>query len=598
MKTLLLLAAALAAPVGPSYQLDLDRYFPSAAVEQAERTRLMQDQDEFLKQAAASLDSPQALSHWLAHYDALSKGINRHDTYVYLRAEEDSDDRADAAADEALNVASDKLDAAVQETLAEVGASRLHDFMRADPSLLPYAYFVDSSLLKTAHTRPGEQAKALLTTPALDSLGASYSALRRKALASVPAAKAPGGKDAFDAKWKPYLDNEDAFAGVLLPIVSLHNGQAKLQGFADGPQEKYFRLSLTSTEVANMLAAVRESDANARYIAVVAAAAARRLHLTPDAVHAWDLDAADSYRPAPVPFPDVVPMILAAEQPMGSEYTGQFARLFDPANQRVGWCHTEKCDDTGFSVEVPGIPSGLYYGSYTGDTNSMRATAHEAGHAVHGQFKDENQPLAVYGYGPNYMGESFAIFNEYLFLEHLYQTAPTPEARAYYLDKFLGQLSFEVWGSAEETDLEQSIYTGVQDGSLRTAADLDALTLKTLARYTPAPALDPEMKVYWARDRLFFTDPLYDVNYLYAGLLALRYLHAFEQDPKGFPARYVALLKNGFTDTPQALEKRFLGIDMDDADGLVRNAAEMLTTRTAQLQALYAGCGEAPCPAP
>src|SRR5580698_2463594 len=366
MKTLLLLAAALAAPVGPPYQLDLDRYFPSAAVEQAERTRLMQDQDEFLKQAAASLDSPQALSHWLAHYDALSKGINRHDTYVYLRAEE----------------ASDKLDAAVQETLAEVGASRLHDFMRADPSLLPYAYFVDSSLLKTAHTRPGEQAKALLTTPALDSLGASYSALRRKALASVPAAKAPGGKDAFDAKWKPYLDNEDAFAGVLLPIVSLHNGQAKLQGFADGPQEKYFRLSLTSTEVANMLAAVRESDANARYIAVVAAAAARRLHLTPDAVHAWDLDAADSYRPAPVPFPDVVPMILAAEQPMGSEYAGQFARLFNPANQRVGWCHTEKCDDTGFSVEVPGIPSGLYYGSYTGDTNSMRATAHEAGHAV------------------------------------------------------------------------------------------------------------------------------------------------------------------------------------------------------------------------
>ncbi len=598
MRTQLLLAAAQTAPPGPSYQLNLGRYFPSAAVEQAERTRLMQDQDEFLKQPAASLDSPQALSRWLAHYDTLSKDMNRHDTYVYLRAEEDSDDRTDAAADEALSVASDKLDAAVQNTLAEVGASRLHGFLNADPVLQPYAYFIDSSLLKTAHTRPGEQAKALLTTPALDSLGAAYTALRRNALASVPAAKMPGGKDAFDAKWKPYLDNEDAFAAVLVPIVSLHNGQARLQGFADGPEEKYFRLNLTSTEVGRMVAAVRKSDANARYIAVITAAAAQRLHLAPDAVHAWDLDAADSYQPAPVAFPDVVPMILAAEQPMGPEYAGQFTRLFDPANERVGWCHTDRCDDTGFSVEVPGIPSGLYYGAYKGDTNSMRATAHEAGHAVHGQFKDENQPLAVYGYGPNYMGESFAIFNEYLFLEHLYQTAPTPEARAYYLDKFLAQLSFEVWGSAEETDLEQAIYIGVQDGSLRTAADLDALTLKTLARYTPAPALDPAMKVYWARDRLFFTDPLYDVNYLYAGLLALRYLNAFEQDPKGFPARYVALLKNGFTDTPQVLEKKFLGVDMDDADGLVRNASEMLTTRTAQLQALYAGCGKSPCPRP
>lgn len=44
---------------------------------------------------------------------------------------------------------------------------------------------------------------------------------------------------------------------------------------------------------------------------------------------------------------------------------------------------------------------------------------------------------------------------------------------------------------------------------------------------------------------------------------------------------------NGFTDTPQMLERKFLGIDLDDADGLVGNAAAMISQRTAELSRLY-----------
>lgn len=599
MKTFLFLAAALAATASPSYQLDLERYYyPSPAVELADRRQLLADVEAFVKRPAASLDSPGSLSRWLADYSRLSKGLNKHDNYVYLRAEEDSDDRADAAADEALSIASDRLDATVQNVLADIGSARLESFLSSEPKLAPYGYFIRSGLAKASHTRPAEQADALITLPALDSLSKSYSLLRRKTLDAYPAVKDATDKDAFATRWKPYLGDEEAFAALLVPVVSLHNGEAKLQGFSGGPEAKYFSLGLTPAEVDAMLAATQRSDADARYTSVVAAAAARKLHLAPTALHAWDLNEADSFKPAPIPFPDAVSMILAAEQPMGGEYAGEFTKLFDPAAARVEWCHTKKCDDTGFSLDPADTPSGLYYGDYTGDTNSIRATAHEAGHAIHGQFRHAGQALWVYNRGPNFMSESFAIFNEYLLLEHLYETASAPEARAFYLNKFLDQATFEVWGSAAETDLEQSIYAGVESGKLRSAMDLDALTLTVLARYTPAQALDPAMKVYWARDRLFYTDPLYDVNYLYAGLLALEYLHQFKQDPKGFPARYVALLKNGYTDTPQALEKKFLGIDMDDADGLVRNASELVVSQSAVLQALYAGCGKTPCPTP
>jgi oligoendopeptidase F len=184
--------------------------------------------------------------------------------------------------------------------------------------------------------------------------------------------------------------------------------------------------------------------------------------------------------------------------------------------------------------------------------------------------------------------ESVAIFNELLLLDHLYRSAPTPSAKAYYLHKLLDDITFQVYGSARETQLEESIYTGVQAGELRTAADLDTLTLQVFGRYSSSPFLETQMKVYWASNRLYFTDPLYDVNYLFAGLLALEYLHRYEQDPKGFSRRYLAMLKNGFTATPQALERQFLEIDLDDPGALVGNATALISRRAVELGGLYA----------
>jgi oligoendopeptidase F len=234
-----------------------------------------------------------------------------------------------------------------------------------------------------------------------------------------------------------------------------------------------------------------------------------------------------------------------------------------------------------------GVESTVYFGGYTGKTNSVRAVAHESGHAVHRHFMSLNQPIAAYNLGPSFMFESFAIFNELLFLDHLYRTATTDEQRAYYLNYFLDDATFQIFGSAEETDLESAIYRGVDGGTIRSAAGLNALTIKVFAQYDPRAAQDPATALYWARDRLFFTDPLYDVNYLYAGLLALRYFTDFEQDPASFSKRYVALLKNGFSDTPPALEKRFLGIDLSNEAELVTSAAAFINARTAILSKLY-----------
>lgn len=586
MNTLATLIAAAALTASP-YTVDLTRYFPNDAAEQADRAMLLANVAAFETQTVADLATPTAFAGWLGTYDSLSKSLQKHDAYVYLRAEANRDDRPDAAADEALGGALLQLDAAVLGTLGDLGPATLHRFLREDSELAPYAHFVDDGLMRAAHEGRGTEAVALLVRPTLDSLANSYKVLRQHALALVPAPGPTTGETKYGSKWTPYLRDEDAFAALLLPLVGLQIGKAKIQGFTSAPEAAYFQAGLSVAEVHAVLTAVKASDAQTRYQSMVADAAAKRLHVPSSDVKVWDLDAADNFAPPLVPFSEAVPMILQAERPMGAEYAGQYARLFDPTAHRVQWCHETRCDDAGFSVGFAGLTSGVFYGNYKGTPESMRAVAHEAGHAVHRQLMSENQSLAVYNRGPKFVFESIAIFNELLFLDDLYRSASSPAAKAYYLRKWLDDVVFQIYGSAQETDLEESIYAGALAGNIRTASDLDTLTLQVFGSYQVASFVEPVMKVDWARNRLYFTDPLYDVNYLFAGLLALEYLQQFENDPRGFTTRYLAFLKGGFTDTPQALEREFLGIELDDGTRLVDDASSMIKRRTTELSKLY-----------
>lgn len=537
----------LGAGSSAEYRIDATRYFASPVAEVTSRSAARLSVQRFATSATPRTAS--GLKAWIDEYDALLASLERHDIYVYLRAEENDADTTDARADDELGQLEDRITGRVIEGVAALGSARVAALLR-DPLLAPYRYLLTDSLTQARHrlSRTDERAVDLTVTPVLDAAATTYKSLRKSS-------------DTIAA-------NQQAYAALLVSIAAARTGVAKLRGFDGAAQASYFDKSLSAESVDRTLAAVRNAQAYAQYRRVVALA--------------------PSPEPSPLPLAvaAAIPVILAAERPMGTEYAGAYASLLDSHNGRLEICTAEACDQTGFSLGFSGVDSAVFYGGFDGSLDSVRALAHESGHAVHRQFMSRNQPVAAYNRGPSFMFESFAIFNELLFLDHLYQTAATGAQRAYYLGYFLNDATFQVFGSAEETDLESAIYRGVADGTIRTAADLNALTLKIFARYDPAAASNPETPLYWARDRLFFTDPLYDVNYLYAGLLALQYFSEFERDPAAFSRRYVALLKNGFDDTPAALERRFLGIDLNDEPALVGNANAIIQRRTDLLKAL------------
>jgi len=62
----------------------------------------------------------------------------------------------------------------------------------------------------------------------------------------------------------------------------------------------------------------------------------------------------------------------------------------------------------------------------------------------------------------------------------------------------------------------------------------------------------------------FTTNPLYQVNYVYAKLLALYYFYLYQQNSKSFIQKYNGLLRNGYDSEPDKILKQFLDISITD----------------------------------
>ena len=113
------------------------------------------------------------------------------------------------------------------------------------------------------------------------------------------------------------------------------------------------------------------------------------------------------------------------------------------------------------------------------------------------------------------------------------------------------------------------------------------MTQSIASRYSTWFGPESERKLAWLQPTQYFTRPLYRLNYVYASLLALRYLDLLHRDPSGFAARYGALLQHGYDASPDALLERFVGIGLSDPE-LVAGASRVLETYLKELNVLYA----------
>ncbi len=198
----------------------------------------------------------------------------------------------------------------------------------------------------------------------------------------------------------------------------------------------------------------------------------------------WDMGLPDAgYIPPPLDLAQLRDAAAASMQVLGPDYVTGLRGLLDPAggHMDLGGSAGRRAMDA-FSISAL---ARLRCCSLVIDRAIWRDVqiAHEAGHAMHGQWMQRGGASSFQRNGNKWLTEAFAIYNELKFRDQLYRQASDPRAKAYYLKSLLDDIILQLFVSSEEADLEQSIYQQVAADEVGNADALDALTVKVLGRY-------------------------------------------------------------------------------------------------------------------
>ncbi len=514
MKILFVVCALTATLHAQQYTVDPARHFYATPAEERAAARRI---DKLVNELAAFADSnaggtgaregraearPTLMpERMLTTYESLLVAVNRHDAYLTLRYATNTTDEAAREESRALDAKFEKADTAVRRALAALPESAL-----TKPSLRPYAYFI-----RTSRELYGN-------TPTCDVPAETWqSDLRDLALADA--------------------QKRDLVAFALIHLASARHAAARARGFPDAVTEAYARNGWTRAQVDKILEQLAErAPLYQRF-------KEKRVSVPDAAQPQFTID-------------ETRALLLDVLAPLGSKYTTELAKLLDPAERRLDITPGPNRRRGGFSL-FTGTNSVFFMSGFRGSYNDVRVLTHESTHAMQRQLQARHGVRPVYADGPKYLFEATAIFNELLLPDALARRATDPRLRAFYLDQFLGGKGIQViYTTAAEAALEQAVYDGVARGEIRNADDLDALTLKVMGRYSTWPA------TRWMEIPLLYEDPFYDLNYVWAGLVALNAFARYERDPATMTRGYIALLENGFDAGAAQLLRKHLGIDI------------------------------------
>lgn len=589
------------------YHFDFQKnFYSSPQAEKAERTSyyaVLKDLESLKGKVAASPDS---LLSALSLYDKVYIEFIRHYTYLYLRYAVNTDDEASNVQSSELDAEFTKRTAFLRQELIQVDERALDNFVKQKPALKIYLFAIESTRRDQPHTLSLKEEETLsLTSPLTDEWQYDLYQkllrrtifekiktqngdldLRRDRLAIANNPDRAVREQGFKSLYAGYASQRDLYAFALINLVKAKNRLAQLHHFEDAPTEIYFKSYWTKTEVVNLLHEVEKlSDVYKRYQRLRADYAKRRFGYTD--VNLWDISARANANELPrFDIGQASRIIREALSPLGLEYGNELASLLNPANGRMDIVPDKKRRGGGFSKGFPGVTTVFFSGGFTGYYNDMRVLTHESTHAVHRQLMKNNHVLPAYAKGPHYLFESFAIFNELLLPDYLYGRETDAAKKRYFLEQFFEGKGMEMYVVAQEETLEQAIYDGVEQGKIKTADDLDALTKQIASRYSIWADKHDELKMQWITNALFYEDPLYDINYVYGALLALKYYEMYSRNPKEFVPHYIALMKNGFDAPPDVLLKRYLEIDLRDLN-LINDAVKLLDNKVNLLEVEY-----------
>ena len=384
-------------------------------------------------------------------------------------------------------------------------------------------------------------------------------------------------KRAFHQFYHEFQDHQFTLASALAYSVKADVFRACARNYPSALQASLFRDNIPVAVYDGLIAAVRQNFAPLfRYYEL------RRRVLGLEELHQYD-----TYVPlvaeieSQVSFDQATETILAAFEPLGSEYTTALTE-----GLRGRWCdryETKGKRSGAFSSGSFGAPPYILMNYKSDVFSDVYTLAHEAGHSMHTWFSQRSQRFQDYNY-PIFLAEVASTFNEELLTHHLLEQTADKNMRAYIINRQIDDIRGTLFRQTMFAEFEKIIHAIDERG--------DALTLDVFkqeyhalleAYFGDGVVLDPQLDLECLRIPHF-----YNAFYVYkyaTGISAAVALseRVLGREPGAVEA-YLEFLKSGGTKFP--LETlREAGVDMG-TPAPIESTLRLFERRLTELESL------------
>lgn len=381
---------------------------------------------------------------------------------------------------------------------------------------------------------------------------------------------------AFHQFYREFADHKFSLAAGLANSIRADVFYARARNHASAREAALFSDDVPVAIYDNLISSVRANrDPLFEYFEL------RRRVLKLEEIHHYD-----TYVPmvagvkTNVPWDEAVEKVVAALEPLGSDYTATMAHGLRDGR----WCDR---------YENKGKRSGAFsYGTYSSPPYIMMnykadvfsdvyTLAHEAGHSMHTWHSSRTQLYQNHGY-PIFLAEVASTFNEMLLTEHLLKTTSDPVMKAFILNRQIDDLRGTLYRQTMFAEFEREAHAAEERGDAVTLEGFQKIYRGLLNDYFgPKFAIDDELELECLRIPHFYS-AFYVYKYA-TGISAAAAL-ASQVLETGDASRYLKFLQSGGSKFPVET-LREAGVDMASPEP-IQATLDLFARRVKELSAL------------
>ncbi len=374
--------------------------------------------------------------------------------------------------------------------LMQIGFPRLRQWMKDNPELAFFSFYVDKLEKRQANVRSGEVEEVLaMVNDPFFAATSIYNTLNNAELTFKPAVATDGNqhevgqasigalishpdREVRRTAWENYSDGylnfKNTMAATLTATIRQDAFFASARGYASSLHASLAPNNIPVEVYHNLIEVFKKNLPTwHRYWRL------RKRLLGYDTFHVYDIKAPLAAQKPVIPFNQAVDWICEGMAPLGKEYV-DILRHGVLEKRWVDWARNRGKREGAFSSGSMGTRPFIMM-SYANDVYSLSTLAHELGHSLHSNYSRIYQPY-IYSRYTLFVAEVASNFNQAMVRQHLLETQKSREFQISLVEEAMSNYHRYFFIMPTLARFELELHTRVEKGQPINADILIGLT--------------------------------------------------------------------------------------------------------------------------